>query len=450
MLPTENGGNMKRNWKRLTAAATAGLVVAGMMAGCGNSNSSSSSGEQASSVSESKTNSGDGSVKEVTLWHYFFDHEAAAIENVVKDYNESQDEIHITSTYVSRDELMNQYTIGAVSGELPDIGMVDSPDMASFISLGVFEDIDDELGDWKDLEYFYEGPLSSCKNSEGRLHGLPNNSSCLALLCNMDMLNAAGFDEPPTTWDEFYEVAKACTDPANSVYGFSMSAIGNEEGTFQYIPWLYSAGASVSTLDSPEAVSSLEILGNLVSEGLMSKEVINWTQSDSLNAFAAGKAAMLESGTWQIAQFDTGDVNLDFNYKYALLPKGEKNASVIGGENFGICAGTEAKQESVDFLKFMMQAQNNADWCEIGGKLPVRSDAMELKDFWTEDERFAVFSETMNYAVARGPHESWPTISEALFTAEQAVMLGEKTAEEAMKEVVAIVNPILQEVPIAE
>mgnify|MGYP000501822120 CR=1 FL=1 len=64
---------------------------------------------------------------------------------------------------------MNQYTIGAVSGELPDIGMVDSPDMASYISLGVFEDIDDELQEWGELDNFYTGPLSSCRDSEGRL-----------------------------------------------------------------------------------------------------------------------------------------------------------------------------------------------------------------------------------------------------------------------------------------
>ena len=32
----------------------------------------------------------------------------------------------------------------------------------------------------------------------------------------------------------------------------------------------------------------------------------------------------------------------------------------------------------------------------------------------------------MDFAVARGPHESWPTISEAIYTAEQSAILGEK------------------------
>ena len=83
---------------------------------------------------------------EVTLWHYFdSSNDKQAILDWVEEYNTLQDDIHITATYMSRDELMNQYIIGAVSGELPDIGMVDSPDMASYISLGVFADITDQL-----------------------------------------------------------------------------------------------------------------------------------------------------------------------------------------------------------------------------------------------------------------------------------------------------------------
>lgn len=452
----------KATWKRLTAILTAGVLAASILTGCGSKNDSdgksggtgSGSKSTTSAVKsaeqvKSETKSGNGERKEVSVWHYF-EHEAAALEKITNQYNELQNDIHITCTFVSREELMNQYTIGAVSGELPDIGMVDSPDMASYISLGVFEDIDDELKAWGDIEQFYEGPLNSCRDSEGRLHGIPNNSNCLALLCNMDILNAAGIKEPPKTWDEFYEICKATTNPADSVYGFAMCAISNEEGTFQYIPWLYASGADVTTLASPEAAESLDFLGKLVKEGLMSKEVVNWGQGDALNAFAAGKAAMLESGTWQIAQIDSGNVKVDCNYQYALLPKGKKNATVIGGENFGVCAGTDARAECIEFLKYMMTAENNADWCEIAGKLPVRADATKLKDFWTKDPRYAVFNESMAYAVARGPHESWPTISEALYKAEQSVLLGEKTGTDAMKQASGIVDPILAKVPIAK
>lgn len=387
---------------------------------------------------------------EVEVWHYF-EHEAAALNAVAKEFNESQSDIYVVPTFVSRDELMKQYTIGAVSGELPDIGMVDSPDMASYISLGVFEDITSYLEDWGELDQFYAGPLSSCMDPEGNIYGLPNNSNCLAILCNMDILKAAGFEESPKTMEEFMKIAEATTNPDEQVYGFAMCCIGNEEGTFQFIPWLYGAGATVATVGGEEGVAAFQTLADLASNGWMSKEVVNWGQGDALNAWAAGKAAMLESGTWQIANLD-GDLKdtVTWEYAYTEIPMSANGAqaTVIGGENFGVCAGAENVEACVEFLKFMQTAENNAEWCEIAGKLPVRGDAVGLKDFWTADERYKVFNDSMEFAVARGPHESWPTISEALYTAMQASVLGEKDAATAAADAAAVIDPIIAEVPL--
>ena len=91
---------------------------------------------------------------------------------MIAEYNELQSDIHITATFMSRDELMNQYTVGALSGQLPDIGMVDSPDMASYVELGVFEDITSQLEAWGELDKVYPGPLSSTQDADeiGRAH----------------------------------------------------------------------------------------------------------------------------------------------------------------------------------------------------------------------------------------------------------------------------------------
>ncbi len=473
---------MKRKMAKIVAALTMTAMVMGTLAGCGGSSggstSSDSSGSDAAATEDTSGDAAeaedtesdipvteapeDGTAAstedigepnggdEVRVWHYF-EHEAAALNALCKEYNEMQSDIYIVPTYISREELMKQYTIGAVSGELPDIGMVDSPDMASYISLGVFENISEYLSDWEDLDQFYDGPMSSCMDSEGNLYGLPNNSNCLAILCNMDMLKAAGFENPPTTWDEFRAVCEATTDADNGVYGFAMCCISNEEGTFQFIPWLYGSGATVASVDSAEGASAFGMLADLVSNGWMSKEVVNWGQGDALNAWVAGKAAMLESGTWQIANLD-GDFKdtVTWEYQFAEFPESDNGtqATVIGGKNFGVCAGSEHVAECVEFLKYMQTAENNAEWCEVAGKLPVRGDAVGLKDFWTADARYKVFNDSMEFSVARGPHESWPTISEALYKAEQAAILGEKTPEEAAAGAAEVINPILEEVPL--
>ncbi|MEG0900832.1 MAG: extracellular solute-binding protein, partial [Clostridia bacterium] len=86
------------------------------------------------------------------LWHYFgidYDYsDGSVFQRDIDRFNASQDRIQVNYTYVSRDDLMKQYTMGAISGELPDIGMVDNPDMAAYIQMGVFADITDQLTAW--------------------------------------------------------------------------------------------------------------------------------------------------------------------------------------------------------------------------------------------------------------------------------------------------------------
>ncbi len=396
----------------------------------------------------------DKGAEELTLWHYFDSSaDAQAIIDFCNEYNELQDEVYINPTYVSRQELMNQYTIGAVSGELPDIGMVDSPDMESYIALGVFEDVTDQFEDWEEIENFYPGPLSSCKDADGKIYGLPQNSNCLCLVVNMDALAEAGIDEIPTNLEDFKAAVEATTDESQSRYGFSMSAVSTEEGTFQLLPWIVATHngtkTSLSDLTAEDAAIGLDILGGFVANGQMSSECVNWTQADAYNQFCAGKAAMEELGTWQLATIEA-DVNGAFEYKVALLPTGDEgtSSSTIGGENFGICTGCKNTEEAVKFLKWFMSAEEEAEWATQAGKLPIRSDAEPVYDY--EEEGFETFQEEMNYALARGPHAEWPTISEQIYTAAQKVFLNGESAADALAAANEVIAPILEENPLPE
>lgn len=381
--------------------------------------------------------------KEVTFWYYHAESTTEELEKIIEEYNAMQDDIHITGTWVAREDLMNQYTIGAVSGELPDICMVDSPNTAAYVDLGIFQDITDKMTGWEGYEHLFEGPLASCKGSDGKIYAIPNNTNCLALACNMDMLNEHGYTEPPKTWDEFYEIAEACKD--DSTYGFVMSAVSSEEGTFQMIPWIYASGGSVADIDSENVAKGLDHLKALVDNGIMSKEVTNLTQADAYKTFCAGQAAMLESGTWQLASISD---DAAFNYEYALLPADETHSSCIGGENYAISTSCECPDEVWAFLEWFGSAERNGKWADVTGRIPVRDDAAEYVTSWEGDANYEVFLDAMNYAVARGPHSQWTTISEAIRTAVQNILLGTEDTATALAEANAVIEPIIAENPL--
>ncbi len=377
---------------------------------------------------------------EVELWHYFeSSHDKDMIEERVEAYNRLQDKIHITATYISRQEMMSKYSIGAISGRLPDIGMVDSPDMAYFVSLGTFVDITEPLRAWGELEQFYDGPLSSCMDGD-RLYGLPHNSSCLCLAVNMDLLRAAGYDHMPGSRAELAEMAAAATDPEKEVYGLAVSCIDTEEGTFQLLPWLMNGGSGLKRLDAAFSAEGLEMLGTLFHDGCMSPECVTWNQADVWSNFCEGRAAMAECGTWHLSM--TEDIQGAFDYDFCLLPTGAvgETTSVVGGENIGICAGCADEAACVAFIEWLCSRENVTAWSLGAGKLPPRRDC--AVDYPYEQKGFSVFQAEMQYAQARGPYAEWPNISKEINRACQSVFIDEAVPAEALASAVARIGDI--------
>ena len=61
-----------------------------------------------------------------------------------------------------------------------------------------------------------------------------------------------------------------------------------------------------------------------------------------------------------------------------------------------------------------------------------------------------LFRSEMNYAQARGPHAEWPSISEAIYTATQSVIVDGTSAKDALETAAAKINPIVEETPLPE
>ncbi len=387
--------------------------------------------QSSNNVGEKEKKETNKEVVELTLWHYNGDTSSAnAINDIVARFNTEYEEINVTSEYVPRDELMKQYTIGLVGDNLPDIGMIDNPDHAAFIEMGLFQDITELVKEWGEIDEFFEGPLKSTMKGD-RIYGLPQNSNCLAFWYDVDLFEKASL-QPPTTWDELKVAAEKLTE--GDTYGLAISAVKNEEGTFQYLPWLLATGADVENLDSPESIEALTYLTDMIKDGHMSPEVINWTQADVEKQFASGKAAMMVNGPWNI---DTVKKDApDKNWAVTKIPMDAKYASVLGGENIGIINGLEEKKlnASWEFLKYISSEEVSREFNEKANKFSPRSDSTNGSDYWSKDEVLSVFADQLQYAMPRGPHPRWSDISKAICVSFQKAYTDYTTPEQACKE----------------
>lgn len=386
----------------------------------------------------------------VNMWHYFDDTSETALTKQVEEYNASQDAIEVSLTYCSRQELYNQLSMGALSPDnLPEIAMIDNPDVAAFISMGILQDITAAAAEWGEVDKFYQGPLGACYDGD-TLYGLTNNTNCLTLVANMDMLAEAGYDAVPDTWEEFAKLVEAATKPEEGVYGFAMCAKSDEEGTFQIIPWIVAGGGNYDAMDSEGAIEALRLINTFAKNGWMSQECLNWSQGDAFNSFCAGKAAVCMIGTWHLSQIaqQIEDSGAGVKYQLFKIPglQSGMSGSCVGGECYAVTTAAAAKgveKEVEDFLFYLMSAENSAYFCEVSGKFPPRGDTYDMIEKFTTDPDYLVMNDEMAFAQARGPVAEWAKISEALYTASQSMVLDTATPEDAAATAAAAIAAVL-------
>lgn len=407
---------MKR--RKVISIMMAAMLSVGMLAGCsGGSGSDGDSG--AGGTDSGKADAAAG--KEVTIWYYWeTEGHQKALDKVINDYNDSQDEIEVSAKYVPFADFKKQLSVGASADELPDIAILDSPDHASYATMGIFADLTDKF----EVSNYYEGAVDSC-TIDGTLYGVPFGVNCLGLYYNEEMLEAAQC-EVPETWDELKDTAKKLTK--DNVTGLAFCSLQNEEGTFNFSPWLWSTGASSYEMDSEGGIKALTLAKDLVESGAMSKECINWTQGDVMNQFISGNVAMMVNGPWQIPTMKEEAPDLKWNV--ALIPKDSEYASVLGGENYAVIAGGN-EEGALDFLEYATEQEQVEYLMDSFGY--ISADKTIAEGQFTDDAVMQTFTEELNYAKARGPLAEWPEVSDAISLAFNQAMTGEAAPEEAAK-----------------
>jgi multiple sugar transport system substrate-binding protein len=341
-------------------------------------------------------------------------------------------DIKVRIRRVSFATLNDETMRAAMSGIGPDIVTIDNPNVAMFASRGALVDLTPYLATSKiiDTKQIYTGPLENA-TWDRKVYAIPREVNTLALYYNEEAFADAGLDpdSPPRTWEQLYADAKKLTSPSKGVYGLAFSAISTEEGTFQFLPFVQTAGANWNSLASPGAIRAAQFWQKLIDGRVASPDTLSRTQSEAAASFINGDAAMAIDGPWELPAISKG---AKFKWRVALLPietAAAPLACALGGLDHAILKTSKNPALAFQFLEYMY-SQQPREWNEFGLLPPSRNTA--LKDpRWPQ--AYGVFSEQMVYAHPRGPTPNWPQISAAIYTAMQQVLTHQADAPDAMR-----------------
>ncbi|MFE7558386.1 extracellular solute-binding protein [Kitasatospora sp. NPDC057500] len=317
----------------------------------------------------------------------------------------------------------------ASSRTLPDLLMLDNADLQQIAQTGALTPLD-RYG--IDTGGFAEHILSAGSH-QGKVYGLAPYVSTVALFYNEDMLAEAGV-AVPRTWDDLKDAAARLTRPGR--YGMAVDANATFESSWQFLPFLWSNGGDEKRLDTPEAAEALRLWVDLVNSGSMSKSVLNWTQADLHDQFAAGRTAMMINGPWRIPALEK-DPGLHWAVAPIPVPRaGQTPVTPLGGEVWTLPQNPSAERQrkAAQVLACLTEPDNMLTLA--GRHVTVPSRTAAAARYAEQNPSRAVFVKGVENARTRTGELGvrWPKAATGIYTAIQSALTGRQTPEEALRQ----------------
>ncbi|MFS2087329.1 extracellular solute-binding protein [Paenarthrobacter nicotinovorans] len=403
------------HWKtRPTALAVAALVGLPLaLSGCGSSSPASSS----------------EAVTEVSVMDYYNNEPDKSFIGDALTACGTKAGVTIKRETVPGKSLISKVLQQSSSKTLPDVLMLDNPDLQQIAATGALT----PLADFKiGTDNFAEGVLSAGTYKD-KVYGLAPTVNTIALFYNKDILDKAGVT-PPTTWDELKAAAAKLT--AGDQYGLAFNANPTYEGTWQFLPVMWSNGGDEKKIDTKETEQALQLWTDLVKSGSVSSSALNWTQADVKDQFMAGKAAMMVNGPWQIPALDKQPTLQYGVVKIPVREVGQTAVAPLGGEVWTVPqTGNKARQaKAAEVVACLNSDENQLAMAKVRNTIPSKTTLADK--FASENPKLATFTELIKTARARTGElgEEWPAQATKIYTAIQTALTGNASPADALKQ----------------
>lgn len=371
----------------------------------------------------------------VTFWHAYSagSPELETVDEVlIPQFEDDHPGVSVESVPMPWDELRQKLVTAVAGDSLPDLVRSDIMWVPELAHLGVLVPLSEAMPDFQDYaDQVYPGTLATTLFQDA-YYGLPLNTNTRVLMYNAEILEEAGLDGPPATFEEMREAAEALDAIGAQVFS------DNSTAGWNVLPWIWSAGGDVTDeavttasgyIDSPESAAGVQMLVDLYQSGAIPDAILGIEGgADPSDAMVAGNVASILDGPWMYPIFEGSYP--DFELHTALVPAGEGGSiSVVGGESVVLTQSSQNKEAATEFMRFMLSEEYQLTMAEVG-QMPVLA---AFDDELTQIQPYyGTFAEQLQTAKPRTPSPAWPQMEEILKREVALALTGDKTVEEAL------------------
>lgn len=332
----------------------------------------------------------------------------------------------------------------AAANQLPDVINLNTNFLKKLGALGALVDMDTAAADVKDL--YFEG-IWKAGEVNGVAYALPWYITNSLMIYNEDLLAQAGFDGPPTSIEESWEMSRVLKEKLG-VYGNIVTSIHLQlpkDGVH-----LVSPDGKSAAINTPKALEIFQNYKKYYDEGLIPDELL-LGQGKGIEWYAQERIAWFVTGPQLFRQVLDMAPDVYHKSSAAFDVLGSEEVVNVAVMNIAV-ASTSTKQDvAVEFAKFITNAENQLAFSKLTAILPSVIEAAN-DEYFTSGKYSTDAAELGHYIAAQqlqystdlyAPVENVTRINRIVNDEIKRVLLEDKDPAKALEDAERLINELL-------
>ena len=315
-----------------------------------------------------------------------------------------------------------------------DALLMDVTWLAKYAAAGWLEPLD-SFFDSEEIDALVEGARLG-NHYDGVLYRWPLIADVGLLYWRKDLM-----DTPPRTPEQLSGLGSRLIADGAVNTGFVWQGRQYEGLSCDFVEMLSAFGGSwlnpqsgEPSLDSPEALEAVAWMRSLIRDGISPKAVTNYSESESLQAFKAGDAALMRNWPYAWAELQKPDSAVRGQVGVTLMVsnEGDRSAATLGSWGLSLLKGSDHPEAAIEAIRFLTSREAQRERFRNQGYTPTDRSLFRDPEMLELSPILPDLEQALSHAVPRPPTPLYAQLSDVLQRQLSAVLTDDVAIEQAM------------------